>query len=421
MSKTKRRSPGDGSLFKRSSDGLWVGSVEVSSADGKRRQKRVSAKTYKAAKAKHDELRADIAAGRVPISDKTTVETWLGKWLDIQHGRVAQKTYKWYEEAVRLHVLPNLDKAGKLRLKALTAQHVRNMLEKVNTTANQQRAHKTLNLALKKAVADGILARNVMDAVDKPGHTKRVRGALDADAAKTLIRAAIDQEASRDATRGGPLLATRWAAGFLTGARPAELRGLEWERVDFDRNLLDVSWQLKQLTKTHGCAGGDDAPTCGKKRPGNCPDAYWYFAPGHEYRECHLSMVWTRTKTEAGTRVIPLVPALAEMLSIHRQATAGQPNPHGLVWHHGDGRPITETDENRLWHEFLVAAGMPRIEQYAATRHTASTLLQALGVPDETRMKITGHSSAAAHQAYIHVDQAQTRAALDKLARQLLT
>lgn len=417
MSARKRRSPGDGSLFKRSSDGLWVGSVEVPTADGKRRPKRVSAKDYKTAKRKLDELRTAVLAGNIPISDSTTVAAWLNRWLEIKRRQVRQGTYNYYEESIRLHIIPHI---GYLKLRKLTPEHVRAMIERINTTANAQRAHKTLKLALKTALIDGLLTRNVVEAVDKPDHAARERGALSADAATLAIRAGFALEESRDGKRADPRLASRWAAAFLTGGRPAELRGLEWSRVDFDNAVVDLAWQLQPLKKVHGCGDAvDKAYPCGRARPGWCPQGRWDFKPGFEYRDCHRSTVWTRPKTRAGTRIVPIVPPLLGMLDAHRLATASQPNPYGLVWHHVDGRPIAPKDDAAAWARVLAVAQLPAVEVYAA-RHTATTLLQQVGVPEDVRMRIAGHSSAAAHREYVHVDQSQTRAALGKLERLLL-
>ncbi len=433
-----RRTKGDGSLFKRADKDLWVGRVELPPGPEGRRYREVSSKNRNEAIRKLKELRAEIDAGRIPVTDKTSVGDWLDKWLTIKKAKVAQNTYDYYEQSVRLHIKPYI---GRIKLKMLTPQHVReDMLAKIDTTANAQRAHKTLKLALETAVNDGVLGRNIMKSVDKPGHVVRVRGVLDFDAATEAIRAAIALDESRDETDGTPRLATRWAAGMLTGARPAELRGLEFGRIividiatgkpvelcDLEWNgadvmaTMDLSWQLKQHRKIHGCSDDPAEPTCERVRPSYCPHARWDFAAGLEYRECHRSMVWTRPKTLSSKRALPISAPLLEMLRIHAMQTAGQPNPHDLVWHHLDGRPISETDENELWHDFLRAAGLPRIEQYAATRHTANTLLQRLGTSEEIRMKITGHSSRAAHEAYTHIDQSQPREALEKLALRLL-
>lgn len=420
----KRRSPGDGGLWKRP-DGMWTGSVEIGTApDGRRLQKRVYSKNRNEAKRKLDELRSEVQRGIIPIASTTTVPVWLRYWVDnIKKPTVKPNTYDWYEEAVRLHIIPNID--AKTKLKNLTAVDIDQMLEKIDTSGNRQRAHKTLKMALGKAVDYGLIGRNVAKAVDAPGHVKKTRGSLGADAAKRAIKAAIEIQESRDETC--PQVATRWATAFLTGARPAEVIGLEIDRVDLRSGVFDFSWQLQQLDKAHGCGqptgvltNGKPAYPCGKKMPSFCPHSRWDFNADFVYRECVGSLVWTKPKSAAGRRIVPIVAPLQAMLDHHLAATAHLPNPHGLVWRRIDGRPLTKHDDAREWRAVTAAAGLPKVDVYAG-RHTAATLLQELGVPEETRMAIMGQSSAAAHAAYIHVDQTQTRAALAKLEQLLLT
>lgn len=406
----RRNTYGDGGLFKRA-DGMWVGTVEVPSADGKRRQKRVYAKNRNEAKRKRDELRAEVAMGIVPISATTTVGAWLDYWLaEIKKPNVRPNTFSWYEESVRLHIKPHL---GHRKLKHLTPEEVRQMLRKANTPANAQRAHKTLRIAVADAITEGLVRTNMVDAVAKPEHTKQTRGALTADAAKLAIRAAIAVE-----ERGGPRLATRWAAAFLTGARPAELLGLEWDRVDLDAGVIDLAWQLQQVDRDHGCGEPDQSGAfpCGKKRATFCPNSHWDLPNDFEYRQCRGSLLWTRPKTQAGTRIVPLVPPLVAMLESHRQSAG--PNPYNLVWHRPDGNPLTRHDDASSWRLVLEAAELPQVDPYAC-RHSCATLLQELGVDEPVRMQIMGQSSAAAHRMYVHVDQAQTRLALGKLERLL--
>lgn len=422
----KRRSPGDGGLWKRA-DGMWTGSVEFKTGDGGRQQKRVYSKNRNEAKRKLDELKDEMAAGIIPMASPT-VAVWLRYWADkIKKPKVRPNTFDWYDEAIRLHITPHI---GGIKLKQLAAADIRSMLDKVNTSANKQRAHKTLKMALEQAVKDRIIKHNPAASVDIPGHVIQTRGSLGAPAAKLVIKTAIELQASYDET--APLLATRWAAAFLTGARPAELIGLEWGRVNLtDKPVgnpplppgtLDLSWQMQPLDRAHGCGAPDGHKRypCGKTRPSFCPQARWDFNDEFVYRECIGSLVWTVPKTAAGTRIVPIVPPLLAMLEQHHADTAEQPNPHGLVWHRRDGRPITRHDDAAAWRAVLAAAGLPKVDVYA-TRHTAATLLQELGVPQEVRMMVTGHSSAAAHAQYIHIDQTQTRAALGKLERMLLS
>jgi site-specific recombinase XerD len=105
------------------------------------------------------------------------------------------------------------------------------------------------------------------------------------------------------------------------------------------------------------------------------------------------------------------------MLEKHRQRAG--PNPHNLVWHRPDGRPLTRHDDAKYWGAVLAAANLPKVDVYAI-RHSTATLLQELGVAEETRMAIMGQSSVAAHRAYIHVDQSQAKTALGKLEGLLL-
>jgi integrase len=424
MAGTKRRAPGDGGLFKRKSDDMWIGSVEIPSADGKRRQKRVSSKDYRTAKAKLDDLRAQIRDGHIAISSTTTVQGWLRRWVDeIRGPHIRPKTFDYYDEAIRLHICPQIVRGGtksfgQLRLAQLTSQDVRDMLKQIDSSSNRRRAHKTLKQALKAAVAEGMIARNVVDAVETPEHVKTARGSLTVDAAMLAIKTAIDLQTSRD--EKDPMLATRWATAFLTGARPRELLGLEWNRVDLTGGTLDITWQLQDLDQKHGCGEPEDGVyPCKRSRPGYCPQKRWDFQDGFEYRDCYKGMVWTKTKTEAGRRIVPIVAPLAALLEQHRLDTLDQPNPLGLVWHHTDGRPISRHDDSKSWRAILTAAELPAVDPYA-TRHTTATLLMELGVDEPTRMRVMGQNSEAAHRGYLHVDQKQARAALDRLGARLL-
>lgn len=413
---TKRRAAGDGGLFKRESDGMWCAVVDIPTEDGSRKQKRVYSKDYGKARDKLDALKESIANGVIP-STTMTVGKWLDYWLTQVHGpHVRPKTYKFYEEAIRIHIKPSLERK---RLDRLTPQDVRAMLATVGTSRNKQRAYQVLSLALKGAVIDGMVIRNVCDAVRKPKHLPADRAAFTSEQCKRIIRAGIVIENAGEA----PFMATRWATAFLTGVRQSEAIGLEWDRVDLDRGTADFSWQLQQLTKIHGCGeprNGEypcEVNRAKRARAAYCPQSKWDFEDGFEFRDCYKSLVWTRPKTRTGKRVVPLLPGLVEMLR-HHAARVG-PNPHGLVWHHEDGRPISPTNDYEMWQQLLIAAEITEVGApipLHAARHSTATLLQESGVSEEVRMQIMGQSSVAAHRGYIHVDQTQTRAALANLA-----
>jgi integrase len=445
-----RRSPGEGSLYRqRTHKKLWVASVEIKTFDGGRKQVRKYSTTKSGAAAKLRKLRVDVAQGNLPVTGRTTVAQWLELWLETaQKPRVRPATYRWYSETIRSHIIPQI---GAQRLDRLTAQHVRQMVASIPSTRNRQRAHQTLRMALKAAVAEGMIPRNVAALVPRPGHLPKPRTALSADIAARLIQAALDM----DRHEGAPQLATRWITGLLLGARRGELLGLEWDRVDLVAGTADLSWQLQQLGKVHGCdtldasLDGIDSLTetsalsgrglgfgksrqdgnlgsasplnshqypCGRTRPGYCPQARWDFQPDFEYRDCYKSLVWTRPKTKAGQRIVPLEWPLLPMLEAHYR---GQKSPRGLVWHWPDGRPISPREDHDLWHALLEHAGLQSVPLHTL-RHTAATLMQADHVPDDVRMQIMGQSSYAAQRGYVHMDQTQPRAAVRRLGERLM-
>ena len=373
----KRRTRGDGGLYKRA-DGLWIGVVEIPTHDGVRKRRTVSSKDKGAALNKLRTLRAEVEAGRVPTASKTTLAQWLAHWLETIHApQVRPTTYRYYEQVIRLYLVPAL---GEKRLDRLNAEDIRGMHREVQKTStrNAQKAHQVLQKALADAQREGVVVRNVAQGMAKPKHAAAERVALSAIEVKHLLSTAFNTEDP---------LATRWAAAFLTGARQGELLGLTWGRVDFDAGVFDFAWQLQQL--------------------------YGDLPAGFEFRPCHKALIWTRPKSRAGKRVVPVAVPLLGLLRRQQSQGAG-PNPHNLVWHHPDGRPVSPREDFQAWKQLLARAEMDSVPLHMA-RHTAATMLQEAGVSEQTRMKIMGHSSVEAHRGYVHVDHSQARAAVATL------
>jgi integrase len=203
----------------------------------------------------------------------------------------------------------------------------------------------------------------------------------------------------------------------MTGLRETELLGMEWDRVDLVENRLDVSWQLQELQKVHGC--GDPVHTkypCGKVRVSFCPHAKWDFPPGFENRLCERSLVWTKPKTQRSDRGLPIIAPLADILEQLKQSDGR--NPHGLVFHHPDGTPITQSQDQKAWRALLMKAGVPHRPQHTL-RRTAATLLRAAQVDEQTRMSLFGHASLTVQRTYAGSTWEHDSAAMGKLADML--
>jgi integrase len=407
----KRRGAGDGGLYKRS-DGMWVGRVDVPPGpDGKRRVKSVYSKDRAIAAEKLRKLQTDIADGTVITAPVSTVEGWLDYWLsNVHRTNIKPGTREDYARIVRNHINPRI---GSKRLDKLTSEDVLAMQQGISQTSTRtaQIAHHILNRSLNDAVAWERATRNPAAVVPTPTHRKEKRDPFTVAQAKAITAAA----AEIDAEGTGPVLATRWVAAFLTGARKGELLGLTWNRVDVDEATIDLEWQLQQLPQKHGCDG-----ICGKKRAAYCSQAEFDVDPGDEFMLCHKGLVWTRPKSAAGKRLVPLAGDLPRRLQEHHQATADQPNPHNLVWHHRDGRPISHKDDHDLWQGLLVRAGIREadgatIDQHR-TRNTTATILLDAGVDAHIIKTVIGHSDVAVTRGYQSVDLTLARRAFENLS-----
>ncbi|WZB38326.1 tyrosine integrase [Mycobacterium phage Bazzle] len=408
--KNKRRARGDGGLYE-DAKGLHVGIVWITGPDGKPKQKRVASKSKAVAAAKLNKLRADVLAGKVGTTPGKvrTVGEWLDYWLTVKKREVRPKSYKSYESTVRLYLKPHI---GHIRLDKLTVAQVRSMLSALQdgsgdttaSTRNAEKAYQALNNALKQAVNESAIPRNVCDAIKKPKHRKQQRGAFEKNAAVHILRTAAKRDDEDDPKR--PKLASRWAAAFMTGARQAELIGLEWDRVDIKNGVLDISWQLQRLSYEHGCGELKDGKyPCGKVRVGYCPEKKFVPPPGFEYRPCHRSLFWTRPKTYSGERIVPMAPLLAESLKVHSRLDT-DPNPYGLVWHHRDGRPLSQEDDNEQWNMLMAAAGIekrPRQVVLHEARNTTATMLLESGIDARVIQQILGHASILQTREYQRV------------------
>lgn len=405
-SENKRRPRGTGSLTYDAKRDLWIGIGWVIDANGERVQRRVTSRLKSTAQDKLNALQADIRNGTaVARPGRTmTVGAWLDYWLEnVKKPAVRPKTFKSYELSVRAYLKPHI---GDVRLDKLTPAHIETMHKELrkHSTRNAQKAQQTLGAALTKAVKDGYVARNVCASVDMPKHKKKDRGAFALETAVHVLKTAAKRDDENVATR--PLLASRWVAAFMTGARQGELIGLELDRISVSGGFIDISWQLQRMQYAHGCGTkADGSPRCGRVRYGYCPDRKWDFDPAFEYRDCYKSLVWTRPKSMAGDRLIPMAPLLQESLRVHLELDKG-PNPHGLVWRHRDGRPLSQEDDNQEWNALIAAAGIPKAPREVVlheARNTTATMLLESGVDIKVIQGILGHASILQSRDYQRV------------------
>lgn len=357
MAKVKQQGNGSGTVYPRKNKAGKITSYLGSyfGPDGKRR--------YVSAKSKgecRDKLRAamgDSDKGLVFDSGTTTVSQYLDRWLtDSVDGTVRQRTYERYEQLVRVHLKPSL---GRVKLKLLKPEHVRSLYrDKLAGGAGNaplsprtvQYVHRTLSKALKQAVSDGLIPRNVCDAVRSPRPVKKEVTPLSQDQARSLLSAAR-----------GDRLETLYTVALHCGLRQGELLGLKWEDVDLTAGKLSVR---RTLSDTREDGFRFEAPKSGKGR----------------------SVKLSQRATEA--------------LRSHRKRQLEERTPEpeerfkGLVFTTSNGTPYTCT--NLLAQRFrplLKRAGLPAATRFHDLRHTCATMLLKMGQHPKYVQELLGHAS----------------------------
>lgn len=390
-----RREYGSGGIFYNEKRGRWEGTIEHGyTRNGTRRRVTRTGKTEAEVKRKLRDLRLELDQGKKASGSRTTVKTFAEKWLERRATGKRPKTFGTDKGAVQKWIVPTI---GHVRLEDLTPDDVRAVTIAVRkaklSTSTALRYHAVLRKMLKAAVLDGHTVPPHTLLVEAPAIAVHDRQSLAIPQALSVLEAASHEPDG-----------SRWAAAFLQGMRQGECLGLTWDEVYDDRVV--VSWQLQALPYLD---------VKDKKQGFRIPD-------GYEARPLYGAYHLVRPKSRAGWRVLPLVPWMAGALEHWRDA--GATSPHGLVWPRANGRPQNPKLDRDAWDALQTRAGIahPSGRPYFLheARHTTSTLLMELGVPESVRIAIMGHSSIATTRGYEHVDLSEARKALEGVAGRLM-
>lgn len=388
------RGKGEGSVYKRASDGMWCTSIELPPGlDGKRRRKVICRKNKPDVVTELRKVQAELSKrGDLP-TNSITLAKWAAHWLEkIAPKDIKPRTLAGYKTVIDGYIIPLL---GKKMLGKLSAQDVRRLHDAMASTPKDPKlrdgrelpegtvmlsstyallAHNTLSVMLGAAMREGKIPANPCDMVSRPRKRVTEQQALTLQQSMDLLL-----------FLGGRDDLALWATYLLTGARRGEILGLEADRVT---DVLDLSWQLQRITNIK-----------------DVPDDF-------EYRQVQSTLYLTRPKSSSGWRIIPLVEPLKSILALHMQ------NPHedGLVFHE-DGRPWDPDRATKAWKQLMRDAELPEDVVLHGARHTTVDLLYAAKVPEDLIQQIVGHSTRAMTRLYkTRMDTTRAREGMESLS-----
>lgn len=336
----------------------------------------------KDAEARRDNLVADYQLGSSvsPQRASLTVSDAVARWLANREGEVRDRTLRGYREAAVYITGPVIRGSAKERyrhstaskkpvgadfvavlghfkIQDLTTGDIRAWHKTISTEVGSYSANRAkmfLRTALSLAAEDFNIRPPAMPSLLGRGRPKAKKAILAPDqVAGLLVAAQADHE------RGIYV-----SFPFLAGTRPSEQLGLLWSEVDFERNLV-------RIRRTQSDRG---------------------------------ELVET-TKTEAGTREIPMGPMLRQALlewRVRCPRVAGELYRvfPGLGRQQAWPKPRLGSGGSleyhnflaRIWRPFFKRTGIPYVTPHSA-RHTYISTLQMRGVEVGLVAKMAGHSN----------------------------
>ena len=348
-----RRGNGEGSIYQRTTtDGRWCGSVTLGYNErGKLVRKVVTAKTRAEVVKKLRAMQRQLDDG-LPLPDTTiTIATLLERWYeDVLRHQVAESAALSYMSVARHHIVPTL---GRKKLASLTTSEIDRLLStKLDSglaVSTVRRIRSVLAQALDQGVRWGLVTRNVATLSRAP-RAQRVEG-----------RTLTPEQAHRFLTQlEGHRNEALYALMLSVGLRRGEALGLRWDDLNDHTGVLRVRRQLKRET---------------------------------------TGLVVADTKTTRSRRAINLPAPMLKMLKSHRARQASERLALGEAWIDSGfvfttslGTPIDPRNLLREFKTICVRAGLGDWHLHEL-RHSAASLMLAMGVPIQVVSEVLGHAS----------------------------
>lgn len=369
--------------------GLYRTKVKIGvDADGNPIHKWVSGKTKKELEDERRKVVSYYITGEHRSEDKLfglCAQEWYARLRSrVDRGELSLSTLDSYRSALNKDILPVF---GNRNMRAI---HSQDLQEFVDTFSNMSQTKITyitaaLDNILQEACKNGILQKNPFDFVKKPHASEAAeRRALTESERRRVIDVSISH-------KYGPYIACM----YYLGARPGEIRGLQWGDVDWNRGVIHIQRDIDYKKKGSDKVGA--------------------------------------LKNAKSNRIVPMPKPLVDILFPLRKEDdrfifEGERNQSCLA----------KTTAERMWLELMVACGLAQQlppgsnnyrdsdirSKYKAVitphtmRHNYVTMCWENGLDVYTASKLVGHKSInTTMNIYTHLSEKQMDKAISQVSK----
>ncbi|MBR5959785.1 MAG: site-specific integrase [Clostridia bacterium] len=396
-----RNAHGSGTIRQRK-DTLWEAryTVGVNPKTGKQLQKSVYAKSEKEIRKKLTAILSSLDEGTYLEPEKLTVSAWCDLWLKDYVGAVKKTTLEQYRYQIETYIKPSI---GAVKLPALTSpiiQTMYNNAQKPRTEKRKQRngtiksvkvpglspksvknLHGVCHRLMDQAVLLRYIKSNPCDPCKLPRIEKKEIHPISGEYLPLFL------EAIKDDYYGD-----LFYVDMFTGLREAEIIGLQWNYVNFNKGTITVKQQFKRERKVGG--GGE------------------------------FEFVSPKNDKERTIKVAPSVMAVLQKIKSrqagYKMSSGGQwQNEKNLVFVNEKGGHLVDSTVYRHLKEIVADIGIPET-RFHDLRHTYATLAIQSGDDIKTVSENLGHATVAfTLDIYGHVTEQMKESSADRMEKMI--
>ena len=243
-----RTNNNEGSIFKRSSDGLWVGSITVGYDDKGRQVKKVVYGKNRATVAKKMfDISGRIKSNSYEIVEKRTFGELMGEWLMVfKKSSVTPRTFEGIIRNYKLHIEPQVGNMKVYEIDTYVVQRViNNMIDKDYSVNTIKKIKHLMSQFFEYAIDNKWVTQNPVNKVKVRAHDK-VSNSEKYKALTPEVRVRFLEALAKD---DGNFIKPLCVCLMFGGLRVGEALALKWQNVNFETKTLKVERAITTIPK----------------------------------------------------------------------------------------------------------------------------------------------------------------------------